>query len=160
MHSTEAKEKKESFDYKTKDNSKLRRFLSERGLSTSGTRDELIIRLSESSIDYEALSSEELVDMLKQRHLTNYATGSKATKIERLRLNDKLDRDTGTSDDSVLYGTFSAIQDTVREKKLVPGDEYHSKTTTVLNTILTSRKLTSSGTRAAQIARLRKDDRN
>jgi len=115
INTTGIKEKKESFEYKTKDNSKLRRFLSERGLSTSGTRDDLITRLLKSSINYEALSSEQLGEMLKQRHISNYATGSKATKIERLRLNDKLDRDTGTSEDSVLYGNFSVLQDILRD---------------------------------------------
>jgi len=161
IHITGTEERKESFEYKTKDNSKLRRFLSERSLSTSGTRDDLIARLSESSVNYEALSSEQLSAMLKQRHISNYATGSKATKIERLRLNDELRRDTGTSEDSILYGTFSVLQDIVRDQeKLIPLGDYSSKKATALSTILTSRRLTCSGSRVAKIARLQKDDRN
>jgi hypothetical protein len=76
----EPKERKEIFQYGKKDNSRLRTFLLDRGMSTSGTRDELIERLENSSIDYESLPSEQLTEMLKRRDVKNSATGRKAVK--------------------------------------------------------------------------------
>lgn len=157
---SEREGKKEQFEYMTKDNSKLRRFLLERDLPTRGTRDEMITRLVQPSISYEDLPSEQLTEMLKWRHLTNSATGSKAIKMERLGLNDKIQRDTGTSADNMLYAHFSVLQSIVPEtENTVAGDEYSSKTPKVINTMLTKRKLSTFGTRSAQIARLQKDDR-
>lgn len=152
--------KKEQIDYETKDNSKLRRFLLERGLPTSGSRDELLARLEQSSINYDDLLSEQLTEMLKGRHITNSATGSKAIKIERLRLNDKLARDTGTHGDGELYAKFDVTQYVIADlEKTISNDGYSSKTPRVLNSMLTKRKLSTSGSIPVQIARLRKDDR-
>jgi hypothetical protein len=50
--------KKEDIAYRMKDNSVLRRLLFERDLSMDGTREEMISRLEDSSIDYESLPSE------------------------------------------------------------------------------------------------------
>lgn len=152
---------KEHFEYETKDNSKLRRFLLERTLPTSGTRDEMITRLETSSISYEDLLSEQLAEMLKQRQVKNYATGSKAVKIQRLRVNDKLERDTGTSRDSRLYGTFSALQDVVPVlEKAVCDGEHSSMTPRALNSMLRQRSLSTSGTPMEQVARLQNYDRD
>jgi hypothetical protein len=107
--------KKEDIAYRMKDNSVLRRLLFERDLSMDGTREEMIARLEDSSIDYESLSSEQLSDMLRERHVTSYGQGSKEVKIERLRLNDKLHYDTGNSGDAVLYGQIWALETMVAE---------------------------------------------
>jgi hypothetical protein len=129
-------------------------------MSTYGTRDELIERLENSSIDYESLLSEELTEMLKRRSVTNSATGCKAVKIERLRLNDKIDRETGTSGESMLYGRFSALQLIIADSEDgVSGDEYSSKTPKALTSILAKRNLTCTGSISEQITRLRQYDR-
>ncbi|KAF2432296.1 hypothetical protein EJ08DRAFT_659295 [Tothia fuscella] len=90
--SVEMSEKKENIEYGNKDNSKLRRFLTERGLSSADSREELISRLENSSIDYDSLLSSQISEMLRDRHLS-CGQGSKAHKIKRLRLNDKVFRD-------------------------------------------------------------------
>jgi len=88
---------KEEIPYATKDNNKLRTLLVDHDLSTSGTPEELIDRLENSSIDYEALPSSQITEILRRRRVTNYGQGSKAVKMERLRTNDRIDRDTGKS---------------------------------------------------------------
>ena len=86
---------KEKIDYKNKDNSKLRRFLSERCLSTHGTREQLITRLENSSIRYEDLTSTGITEMLRDRRVRRAGDGNKEYEIERLRINDKIKCDTG-----------------------------------------------------------------
>ncbi|KAG4442560.1 hypothetical protein IFR05_001972 [Cadophora sp. M221] len=54
--------RQEVFNYSTKDDSKLRAFLVDRDMPTEGTREELIARLENSSIDYESLLATELSD--------------------------------------------------------------------------------------------------
>jgi len=90
-------------DYNTKDNSKLRVLLFDRRLSTYGTREELIARLESSSVDYETYSSEQLTEMLRRRHIKNAAQGPKPVKVQRLQLNDAVDRDTANFEDTTLH---------------------------------------------------------
>lgn len=97
----------ETFDYDTKDNGKLRRFLLERDLPTDGSREELLFRLANSSIDYTTQNSTELQELLKARQVKLYAKGSKEDKLARLRLNDKIIWDTGNPDGN-QYGMVEA----------------------------------------------------
>lgn len=157
----EEEAQKEQFEYSNKDNSKLRRFLSERYLSTSGTREELIKRLENSSINYEDITSAQLSEMLKGRHVTMSAQGTKEYKIQRLRLNDKVERDTGTSEESVLYGTLSAMEYILQEAlaKRDVTSNYSTLKPKQLSALLERRKLSQSGTQATLIKRLQTDDR-
>jgi hypothetical protein len=70
----------------------------------------MIALLENSSIDYEALPSGQLTDMLKRRNVKMSGQGTKEVKIQRLRLDDKLDRDRGNHEEGVLYGKFWALQ--------------------------------------------------
>jgi hypothetical protein len=159
--------KKEDIAYRMKDNSVLRRLLFERDLSMDGTREEMIARLEDSSIDYESLPSEQLSDMLRERHVTSYGQGSKEVKVERLRLNDKLHYDTGNSGVSVLYGQTWALETIVakweakRTKALTEtaeNNQYSSWKSARISTHLEKRKLSKSGSVKTQIARLWNDD--
>jgi hypothetical protein len=85
---------------------------------------------------------------------------ARPSKIERLRLNDKIDRETGPSGESMLYGRFSALELVIADlENGVPGDEYSSKTPKSLTSMLAKRNLTCTGSQSAQIARLQKYDR-
>jgi len=151
--------REEEFKYENKDNSKLRRFLSERSLSTSGIREELIARLQKSSIDYESLPSAKLTEMLKERHVTSSAQGNKQYKIERLRINDKIERDTGTSKESYLYGTMSAREMILKESLKVKDEDYSTLKPARLSTLLEKKRLAKSGSKDVMIRRLQKHDR-
>jgi len=159
-HKKALEQRQETFEYSKKDNSKLRRFLSERGLSTSGKREVLITRLENSTIDYESFSSEELSGMLKARHVRCADQGSKKVKIQRLRINDKIDRDTGNTEEGVLYGRLALLEDTIVpqfEKSLTEND-YDSMTMESLRMLLMARKLPVSGDKSMRIARLQASD--
>jgi hypothetical protein len=75
----------------------------------------MIALLENSSIDYEALPSGQLTDMLKRRNVKMPGQGTKEVKIQRLRLDDKLDRDRGNHEERVLYGKFWALQGILAE---------------------------------------------
>jgi hypothetical protein len=156
----------EKIDYRSKDNSKLRSFLLDRDLPTTGTREELISRLESSSIDYETLPSGKLTEMLKARHVTMASQGTKETKIERLRLNDMLEWDTGNSAESVLYGRFSAIELALDESIANQGrtqdnanSTYESLPPGKLSKLLEKRNLSRTGSHDILIKRLKDDDR-
>jgi hypothetical protein len=159
--------KKEDIAYRMKDSSVLRRLLFERDLLMDGTREEMIARLEDSSIDYESLPSEQISDMLRERHVTSYGQGSKEVKIERLRLNDKLHYDTGNSGDAVLYGQTCALETMVAEweakrvkalTETAENNQYSSWKPARVSTHLEKRKLSKSGSVKVQIARLWNDD--
>jgi hypothetical protein len=138
----------------------LRRLLSERCLSTVGTREELISRLENSSIIYEELSSARISEMLKGRNVTMSSQGTKEYKIERLRLNDKMEHDTGSSGEAVLYGRLSALE-WILQEALAKRDtilDYSSLKPKQLSTLLERRKLPQSGTQPTLIKRLQNDD--
>ena len=156
--------RKEEITYTTKDNSKLRTLLSERGLSTLGSREELISRLENSSIDYESLLSGDMTEMLKARHITMASQGPKAVKIQRLRLNDKLDRDTGNYEDTMLYARLS-VAELILEELVTKQKKAQDENTTYtmlkpgrIIALLEKRKLPRSGSQTAQIKRLQNDD--
>lgn len=151
----------EKIDYTKKDNSKLRYFLSERDLPTSGTREELINRLQNSSIDYEDLTSTELSDMMKGRCIVNVAVGGKETKIKRLRINDLLDSHTGEGGNSPRYGVVricDLIREEAQQKSMNP-DFYNSFTASQLTSTLRNRKIDTKGSREQQELRLCKADK-
>ncbi|TAQ85573.1 hypothetical protein B7494_g6121 [Chlorociboria aeruginascens] len=157
--------RREEIQYSTKDTSKLRRFLVERHLSPSGTRGELITRLECSFIDYTALSSEDLSTMLKHRNITMYAQGRKDIKIQRLRMNDKVDHDTGNGAEGELYGQFwaseSILNDVVakRDEHLKEMSEAYAKLShRKLLALLEKRKLSSHGNKETLTKRLLTDD--
>jgi hypothetical protein len=74
----------------------------------------MIALLENSSIDYEALPSGQLTDMLKRRDVKMPGQGTKEVKIQRLRLDDKLDRDRGNHEEGFLYGKFWGLQGILR----------------------------------------------
>ncbi|RFU35278.1 hypothetical protein B7463_g1018, partial [Scytalidium lignicola] len=92
----------EQIQYRTKDSSKLRRLLRERHLTARGEREQLIARLENSTIDYNMLTDKTLERMIGDRALQNPEYGTKEEKIKRLRINDRLDRDTGSLQDVTL----------------------------------------------------------
>jgi hypothetical protein len=151
--------RKEEIDYRNKDNSKLRRFLSERCLSTHGTREELITRLENSSIDYESLSSATITEMLRDRQVVCSSRGNKDYKIERLRINDQAERDSGKSGEAYLYGTLSAMEMVLTECHKFESRDYSTLKPAKLAALLDKRKLAKSGSAAVLIKRLQKDDR-
>lgn len=57
--------------------------------------------------------------MLSRRHVTMAASYTKQVKAERLRVNDKLDRDMGNSDDSMVCGILSAVEGSVNGDILI-----------------------------------------
>ncbi|KAE9370996.1 hypothetical protein N431DRAFT_425695 [Stipitochalara longipes BDJ] len=155
-------------NYKTKDNSKLRALLADRCLPTSGSRNELISRLEKSKFDYDTYSSEQIVELLKERGLRNTSLGSKEVKIQRLLLNDSLDRDTSNYEDMKLYVkaevSLFILKDLVaKQEAMLTGEDrsYSTSTWTIgkLGALLEDRKLASSGTKEEMIARLRANDR-
>ena len=155
-------EQKEGIEYRNKDNSKLRTFLHDRNLRTCGTRQELISRLENSSINYEELSSEQITEMLKRRHLTMSSLGNKQAKIERLRLNDEVDRDTGNSGDSILYANLSVAEMILVEKGERLANLENSYTLldpTKLPSLLQRRNLSTSGSKSVLLKRLQNDER-
>jgi len=152
-------------DYNTKDTSKLRTLLSDRCMSTTGSRTELISRLQKSTFDYDTYSSEQIVELLSKRGLKNT---SKAVKIQRLLLNDSLDRDTSNYEDMKLYleadlsrGALERLA--AKQEAILSGEDrsYSTSTWTLgkLGALLKDRKLASSGTKEEMIARLRANDR-
>jgi hypothetical protein len=159
--------KKEDIAYQMKNNSVLRRLLSERDLSADGTREEMIARLEDSSIDYESLPAGQLTEMLRQRRVTGYAVGLKEVKIERLRLIDKLQCDTGNLKDTELYSRAVVPEmmidewEAKRAKALTEtaeNNQYSSWKPARISTNLEKRKLSKSGSVKMQIARLWNDD--
>ncbi|PQE26766.1 hypothetical protein CJF31_00003462 [Rutstroemia sp. NJR-2017a BVV2] len=110
-----AKKDGDGMNYKTKDNSKLARLLDERRLGLAGSRDEMIHRLETSCYNYNAYSSEELSQMLSERHLVNASLGDKALKIERLKLNDQSDCDRGNSREIIMYCNLNFKEETIEE---------------------------------------------
>jgi hypothetical protein len=155
-------------NYKTKDNSKLRALLSDRCMSTCGSREELISRLEKSTFDYDTYSSEQIVELLNGRHLKNTSLGSKEVKIQRLLLNDSLDRDTSNYEDMKLYVQVDVSRDILeglvakQEAMLTEVDRSYSTSTWTLaklRAVLKDRKLASSGTKDEMITRLRANDR-
>ena len=161
--SKEEQAAEEHIVYHTKDNSKLRAFLIDRDLPTTGTRKELINRLENSSINYEDFLSDELTEMLKRRGMTMSTQGTKKYKIERLRINDKLDRDTGNHEESRLYGRACAHEDIINmdlgEQEYLAKHPYSSKKIAQLQNLLSSRKLSQTGSQAKLIKRLEDYDR-
>jgi hypothetical protein len=154
-------EQKERMEYRNKDNSKLRSFLYDRNLPTCGTRQELISRLENSSINYEELSSEKITEMLKRRHLTMASLGNKQAKIERLRLNDKVDRDTGNSENSMLYAKLSVAEEILVEKveRLANSENlYTFLEPTKLSSLLQRRNLSTLGSKSVLLRRLQNDE--
>ena len=157
--------RKEEITYATKDNSKLRTFLRERRLSTSGTRDELISRLENTSIDYDSLPSGQITEMLKARRISWASQGPKEVKLQRLRYDDTLDRDTGNSEEQVLSGKLYAwetiLNDLLMKQESAANSEnsYSSLSPARLSALLERRELSLSGSKTAQIARLQNDDR-
>ena len=155
-------------NYKTKDNSKLKVLLSDRLLPTSGTREDMIARLETSTFDYNIYSSEQLTELLKSRHVTNVATGPKAIKIQRLEINDTVDRDTSNWEDTKLYveadvKKWSLDRLVAKQEAFIAGEDrsYSTSTWTLkkLGALLKDRKLPTTGTREDNINRLRASDR-
>ncbi|CZR57620.1 uncharacterized protein PAC_07509 [Phialocephala subalpina] len=148
--------------YVTKDNSKLRALLRDRGLPTDGTREELIKRLDESSpVDYDSLLVAELTEMCKQRNLKGAAQYSREIKVDRLKLNDSFDRDTGNGSDMTLLIQVAIKEQTLPEliaNDAAATDSYAKKTTKQLCALLEKRKLSASGSKETLISRLRKHD--
>ncbi|KAF2491445.1 hypothetical protein BU16DRAFT_119381 [Lophium mytilinum] len=156
-------------DFASKDNSKLRSMLEARKLSTLGPRDELVQRLeAHPMVDYEQYTTDELSAMASRRHMRTGATGPKAVKIARLRMNDELKRDTGNTPEGELYGCISAIEMFVgafrREKNRVLRGDYSfvksfgCRPAPTLKELLHERNLPESGNIATKLERLRKDD--
>ncbi|KAK0124727.1 hypothetical protein ONS96_008610 [Cadophora gregata f. sp. sojae] len=141
----------EAFDYSAKDNSKLRAFLVDRHLPTAGSREELIARLENSSTEYETLFSTELTEILNRRHVTGAATGTKETKIQRVRINDKIDHNTGDSHATILYVQRELWEDAIveMEQKLEALSENFYTTFTFGKLVkkLDKRDLTSTGSK-------------
>lgn len=155
-------DQKPTSQYETKDNSKLRALLRDRGLSRDGTREELIKRLDASSpVDYDSLLVPELTEMCKQRNLKGAAQYSKEIKIDRLKLNDNFDRDTGNGSDMTLLIEVAVIEESLQEhiaKDATATDTYEKKTAKQLAALLEKRKLSVSGQKETLVSRLRKDD--
>jgi len=151
--------KHEVINYKTKDNSRLRTFLFERGFSTSGSRDEMISRLENSSIVYESLPSERITSMLKGRGLKMSGQGSKDVKLARLRVNDKSDRDTGNNEESYMYGILAGMEWGIPMAKKTFDDTAPTLSSPARLARLRKCNLSTSGSKAAQIKRLQADQR-
>lgn len=99
-------------DYRNKDNSKLRALLEDRDLISDGKiREEMISLLQRTSANYESFSFDELTEKLKGRGLTNAAGCPKQVKIDRLKLNDQVDRDTANGKETQLYAMLSVYDD-------------------------------------------------
>lgn len=120
------------------------------------------------SINYEYLQPFQLVEMLKRRGVRMAEQGPKATKIERLRLNDQMHRETGPSGEGGLYGRTSAYEDLYHNaiKHQKQTSEYTSAQnpyTTMnpkrISTLLAKRNLDPGGTPKQQIRRLLTHDR-
>ncbi|KAH7309239.1 hypothetical protein BKA65DRAFT_382875, partial [Rhexocercosporidium sp. MPI-PUGE-AT-0058] len=144
--------------YDTKDDSKLRAFLVDRDLPTEGTRKDLISRLQHSSIDYESLLSTELSEILSRRHVTGAATGTREIKIQRIRLNDKIDYNTGDSHATALYVQREIWGEIIAEmeKKLQSLSEnpYTTLTPAQLTKKLEKENLSTTGSKETMAKRL------
>jgi hypothetical protein len=104
--------------------------------------------------------------MLKRRHITNAAQGPKAAKIERLKLNDRMDRDTANYKDTMLYVRTELSGDRLeelvakQEAMLAGEDQSHSnRSLGKLRALLEDRKLSCSGNKEVMISRLLSNDR-
>lgn len=154
---------KATINYWNKDNSKLRTLLSDRGLSASGTREEMITRLQNTVTDYERFSSAAITEMLRRRQQKMCGQGSKDSKIKRLMLNDELDHDSGNLEDIGLYAQLSVKEDFLNEygPECLEGiaKKYLFWKLERLTGLLEERKLSSSGKRGTLIDRLQNDDR-
>ncbi|RFU35604.1 hypothetical protein B7463_g663, partial [Scytalidium lignicola] len=154
----------EQIEYHTKDNSKLRRLLRERDMSDHGDRKELIARLERSTIDYNNLSVEQMNQMLKDRGLRMSQMGTKETKIARLRLNDKEDRDTGCIEDGGLYAQLSVyervIGDLLEKQRIAMNDMTYSNLQPArILALIRKRYLSETGSTKVLIKRLQNYDR-
>ncbi|KAF4634349.1 hypothetical protein G7Y89_g3761 [Cudoniella acicularis] len=153
----------DTINYHTKDNSKLQTLLRDRRLPQDGTREEMIKRLERVPANYDNLTAEEITHMLIARGLKMTALGSKDIKIKRLKLNDEMDRNTGNSAESVLYGqlfayewmTTHAPKDLEDAKSSQKYANWHADR---LLKLLKERKLVCKGSKEQQIKRLRDDD--
>ncbi|CAG8982303.1 hypothetical protein HYALB_00005303 [Hymenoscyphus albidus] len=137
-----------TIDYTTKDDSKLRCLLRDRNLSDTGTRQEMIKTPQQTALDYETFTSDELTEMLYNRHLRT-ATGTKQTKIARLLLNDHLDCHSGNSEEGILYGSiwaFDVIPISIKRNEEELAEKYNSWTEDHLRKHLEEKNLSTTGT--------------
>jgi len=152
-----------AFDYTTKDNSKLRTLLSDRGLSVYGTREEMILRLTEFPADYDKYSVAEITEILRRRGLKMAGQGSKEIKIKRLMLNDELDHDTENVEERNLYVELwvqtNFIHDWGPGQLGDIGKKYSYWNTDRIKKLLKERKLSCKGDKYILMERLRDNDR-
>lgn len=73
-------ENREDISFEKKDNSRLRTLLSERNLSSSGSRDQMIAVLKSTSINYDILCSGQITTMLKGRGVSMSGQGRRTSK--------------------------------------------------------------------------------
>lgn len=128
----------------------------------------MITRLENSSDNYEDLSSAEITEMLKQRHLKMASSYTKDVKIKRLRLNDEMDQDAGNFPELQLYVELSITEEYANEAWVAKEREeiakrYASSKVDRLLYLSKERKLPLGGAgskgRNILIERLREDDR-
>ena len=88
--------------------------------------------------------------------------GNKENKIQRLRLNDQIERDTGNSKDCILYAMLSVAELMLKEKTAkqdqLNDESYTNLQPAKLCTLLQRRNLSISGSKSVLVKRLQKDD--
>ncbi|KUJ18714.1 uncharacterized protein LY89DRAFT_774811 [Mollisia scopiformis] len=143
---------KEGSRFATKDNSKLQALLSDRGLSTKGTRKDWIKRLESSTMDHASLSTNKLGQMMQQRKMQAATSYSRANRIERLKLNDEYYRDTGKPYDLLLeYANQDETLDDPNAREKLCGMQYLYEHEEVLETKCVERKMVGSGPKSAMV---------
>jgi hypothetical protein len=148
--------------YKEKTNSKLRTFMKDRDMHPFyAPRENMIARLSKSTIDYESYTTEELHEMHRRRH--KKTSGTKALKIERLQANDEVDHDTG-GDELIRFVRLKCTGDALRMMRETEAAaaraDYSSLSTGKLSDLFMQRKLPYNAQRSALLKRLEEDNKH
>ncbi|KAL2065990.1 hypothetical protein VTL71DRAFT_2061 [Oculimacula yallundae] len=155
--------RKETIDYQAKDDCKLRQLLTERDLSPTGTRADMITRLENTYIDYEDLLSDELTDMMRKRESKGAGSGTKQTKIALLRADDRLNWNRNSMESMTLYIRRGLVEERLVEyrKKLedISIETYKALNAGQLKRRLVKESLSCDGSEAVMTRRLYNHDR-
>ncbi|CAG8975519.1 hypothetical protein HYALB_00012234 [Hymenoscyphus albidus] len=156
-------------DYTTKDNSKLRFLLSDREyfpgalLRDGMTCEEMIALLQRTPANYESFTIEEISEKLKARGLRHASDCAKQVKIDRLKLNDLVDRNTADYKDTQLYVSLDVFNmmiasDIKKQEEAKNTNPFSSWSIKRLQKYLTTNKLSPNGSKEVLTKRAAKHD--
>ncbi|KAF2802160.1 uncharacterized protein BDZ99DRAFT_504155 [Mytilinidion resinicola] len=149
-------------DFDAKDNSKLWNMLLDRGYPPFENRRFNVILLHAStntSFDYENATTGELTEMLKRRKIRTAPTASATLKIELLKQDDEADRDVRNNAYAEVLAWKNSYQTCQQQQQALAEGNYANLDPEYIPDLLRQRKLSTSGSLAGQIKRIKKHDK-